>query len=44
VQIILGIMALLAQVPLHLALVHQASAFVVLTAAVIHLHLTARRI
>jgi cytochrome c oxidase assembly protein subunit 15 len=44
VQIILGIMALLAQVPLHLALVHQASAFVLLTAAVIHLHLTARRI
>ena len=44
VQMVLGVLALIANVPFHLALVHQASAFVLLTAAVIHLHLTARRI
>lgn len=44
VQIVLGVLAVLASVPMHLALVHQASAFVLITAAVIHLHLTARRI
>ncbi len=40
-QIALGIVALLAQVPLSLALMHQAGAFLLLAAAVWHLHCAA---
>jgi cytochrome c oxidase assembly protein subunit 15 len=44
VQMALGVWALLAGVPLSLGLAHQAGAMLLLTAAVIHLHLVARRI
>lgn len=44
VQMVLGILTLLNAVPLHLALLHQANAMLLLACAVIHLHLTARRI
>lgn len=43
-QMALGIWTLLAGVPLHLALFHQAGAMLLLTAGVIHLHLVARGI
>ena len=44
VQVGLGIATLLLSVPLPLALFHQAGAMLLLTAAVIHLHLIIRRI
>ena len=43
-QMGLGIAALLMSVPLPLALLHQAGAMLLLTGAVIHLHLVTRRI
>jgi cytochrome c oxidase assembly protein subunit 15 len=44
IQMGLGVATLLSGVPLHLALLHQAGAMLLLTAAVIHLHLVIRRI
>jgi cytochrome c oxidase assembly protein subunit 15 len=43
-QMGLGVAALLMSVPLPLALLHQAGAMLLLTGAVIHLHLVTRRI
>ena len=43
-QMGLGVATLLLSVPLALALFHQAGAMLLLTAAVIHLHLVVRRI
>src|SRR5262249_28420435 len=43
VQAALGIMVLLAQAPLVLSLIHQATAIVVLTAAAVHAERVARR-
>jgi cytochrome c oxidase assembly protein subunit 15 len=43
-QITLGAWALLAGVPLSLGLLHQAGALLVLTGAIVHLHLVARQI